>query len=162
MEGSGGIIGRAPYHWEGDLPTFDSLMTEVFSRRMGATFEPDEVTRLATWLDSVPALNIGGADEAAQRGRAHFTSAATGCSSCHSGALFTSGVRVNVGTGGTFKVPSLVGLGMRAPYMHDGCALTLEQRFSAGGICGGGELHGSTAQLSAAELSDLIAYLKTL
>ena len=34
----GGIIGRAPYHWDGDLPTFESLMTEVFSRRMGANF----------------------------------------------------------------------------------------------------------------------------
>lgn len=31
---------------------------------------------------------------------------------------------VNVGTGANFKVPSLLGVGSRAPYMHDGCAAT--------------------------------------
>ena len=159
----GGIIGRAPYHWDGDLPTFESLMTEVFSRRMGASFSAVEAGQVANWLESVPGLKTGGADEAAaQRGRIHFTSAATGCASCHSGSLFTSGAMADVGTGGTFKVPSLVGLGLRAPYMHNGCATTLQERFTAFGTCGGGDLHGSTSQLTASELSDLIAYLKTL
>ena len=158
----GGMIARAPYHWDGDLPTFESLMTEVFSRRMGATFTPIEATQVANWLDAVPALKTAAMDDAAERGRSHFTSTATGCASCHSGRLFTSGATVDVGTGGTFKVPSLVGLRMRAPYMHDGCAATLEERFSATETCGGGEVHGSTAHLTSDELSDLIAYLKTL
>ena len=47
----------------------------------------------------------------------------------------------------TFKVPSLLGVGARAPFMHDGCAATLEDRF---GACGGGDRHGNTSQLSAA------------
>ena len=57
------------------------------------------------------------------------------------------------------KVPSLVGVGGRAPYMHDGCAATLRDRF---GACGGGDNHGHTSQLSDAELADLIAYLDSL
>jgi hypothetical protein len=47
----------------------------------------------------------------------------------------------------------------RAPYLHDGCAATLADRF---GACGGGDRHGATSTLSSAELADLIAYLETL
>jgi mono/diheme cytochrome c family protein len=157
----GGIIGRAPYHWEGDLPSFESLMTEVFVRRMGATFSAGEATQLAAWLDSVSALKAGPGDEAARRGRDIFMSPETRCASCHSGPFFTSGVKIDVGTGGTFKVPSLVGLRMRAPYMHDGCAATLDERFSSID-CGGGDLHGKTSHLTAEQINDLIAYLATL
>jgi cytochrome c peroxidase len=65
-----------------------------------------------------------------------------------------------VGTGGTFQVPGLLGLALRAPYMHNGCAKTLDQRFEA--ACGGGDKHGVTSKLTKEQLADLIAYLKTL
>jgi cytochrome c peroxidase len=58
-----------------------------------------------------------------------------------------------------FKVPSLLGVAVRAPYMHDGCAATLRDRF---GACGGGDLHGKTSTLSETQLSDLIAFLESL
>jgi cytochrome c peroxidase len=35
---------------------------------------------------------------------------------------------VDVGTGSALQVPSLHGLALRAPYMHDGCAETLLDR----------------------------------
>ena len=57
------------------------------------------------------------------------------------------------------QVPSLLGLAVRAPYMHDGCAETLRDRFDA---CGGGEAHGHTAHLSEQQLSDLIAFLASI
>lgn len=66
---------------------------------------------------------------------------------------------VNVGTGGVFEVPSLLGVGARARFMHDGCAATLSNRF---GSCGGGDAHGVTSQLAAAELADLVSFLETL
>ena len=72
--------------------------------------------------------------------------------------LFTNNRREAVGPS-LFKVPSLVGVGGRAPYMHDGCAATLRDRF---GACGGGDKHGHTSQLSETELGDLIAYLESL
>ena len=64
-----------------------------------------------------------------------------------------------VGTGGPFQVPSLLGLSHRAPYMHDGCATTLLDRFTA---CGGGDAHGVVSQLATGEVANLVAYLESL
>jgi hypothetical protein len=58
-----------------------------------------------------------------------------------------------------FQVPSLLGIGTRGPFMHDGCAATLRDRFNP--ACGG-DKHGITGQLSPAQIDDLIAYLNTL
>jgi len=44
--------------------------------------------------------------------------------------------------------------------MHDGCGETLTERFT--GACGGGDLHGKTAQLDPVQLADLVMYLETL
>ena len=55
-------------------------------------------------------------------------------------------------------MPSLIGVGNRAPYMHDGCAATLAD----GSALGGGDQHGVTSTLTPADVSDLVAYLKTL
>lgn len=70
----------------------------------------------------------------------------------------TNNATVDVGTGGAFQVPPLVGLGWRAPFLHDGCAATLADRF---GSCATSQ-HGSTGSLSAGEIADLTAYLETL
>lgn len=56
-------------------------------------------------------------------------------------------------------MPSLRGIGLRAPFMHDGCAPTLHDRF---GACGGGDKHGVTSGLTPAQIDDLVAYLMTL
>lgn len=57
------------------------------------------------------------------------------------------------------QTPSLLGVSARPPYLHDGCAPTLADRF---GPCGGGDQHGKTSALGAADLDALIAYLETL
>jgi hypothetical protein len=57
------------------------------------------------------------------------------------------------------QIPSLRGLIWRAPYMHTGCAPTLADRFTAG--CGGTK-HGTIDHLTAADRTDLTAYLETL
>jgi hypothetical protein len=64
-----------------------------------------------------------------------------------------------VGTGLKAQVPSLQGVGWRAPFLHTGCAPTLADRF---GSCGGGDKHGHTSQLSAGDIADLTAFLETL
>jgi hypothetical protein len=65
-------------------------------------------------------------------------------------------------------VPSLVGVSWRAPYLHTGCAATLTDRFNLGLIdplsgepCVG-TMHGNTANLTATQVQDLVAYLETL
>jgi hypothetical protein len=47
----------------------------------------------------------------------------------------------------------------RAPFLHDGRAPTLTDRF---GPNGGGDLHGQTSQLSQSQIADLVNYLETL
>jgi mono/diheme cytochrome c family protein len=93
------------------------------------------------------------------RGRALFADEKVGCAGCHGGPRLTNNQMADVGTGGAFQVPSLIGLAARAPYQHDGCAATLRERFDP--ACGGAR-HGSTAGLAPAGLDDLIAYLQSL
>jgi CxxC motif-containing protein (DUF1111 family) len=87
--------------------------------------------------------------------------AASGCASCHLGAHLTNNQASDVGTGKAFQVPSLLRIGLRAPFMHDGCATTLKDRF-LNTACGGGDRHGKTSHLSEAQIDDLVAYLESL
>lgn len=158
----GGLLGTEPFHWDGDLRDFGHLVDEVLARRMGAPRPSAEQARhLARWVDGLPALRAATAtmSEAATRGRALFERTDVGCGTCHGGARMTNNQTVDVGTGGTFQVPSLVDLRWHAPYLHNGCAATLRDRF---GACGGGDRHGRTSTLTSAQLDDLVAYLETL
>jgi mono/diheme cytochrome c family protein len=159
----GGLSGTEPFHWDGDMKDFPKLVNDVFVGRMAGPAPSDaQSAAMLHWLDSVPELpNPPPAEPAAvARGRAIFNGAA-GCATCHSGEHFTNNLSVDVGTaqGLALQVPSLRGVGWRAPFLHDGCAPTLADRF---GSCGGGDKHGHTAQLLPANVSDLIAYLESL
>ncbi|WP_437781267.1 c-type cytochrome [Sorangium sp. So ce1097] len=159
---AGGIAATAPLHWDGDMTDFGVIMSEVFERRMGGQRQSDErVAAFAAWLDTIKAVPLSEpADEdAVRRGEALFNDQAVGCASCHAGEKLTDNRTVDVGTGKAFQVPSLRGLAARAPYMHDGCAATLHDRF---GPCGGGDKHGVTSTLTPAQIDDLVAYLETL
>jgi mono/diheme cytochrome c family protein len=157
----GGLLGTAPFHWDGDMSSFGHLVDDVMTGRMGGFSVSDEYAQaLARWIDKQPALILPAIDAAAvARGKLVFASSETKCATCHSGDAFTNNQGADVGTGGVFQVPSLRGLGLRAPYMHDGCAKTIEQRFDP--ACGGTK-HGETAQLTATQIADLSAYLRTL
>ncbi len=162
MTVAGGISGRAPYHWDGDLASFSDLVTTVYNQRMGGPgLVMDQVTATQSWMNAIPSLpGLVGDPDAVARGQALFTDSTHGCALCHNGAQLTNDrANVDVGTGGAFKVPSLIGLAYTAPYLHDGCAATLADRF---GSCGGGDLHGVTSTLTPDQLADLIAYLDSL
>jgi cytochrome c553 len=157
----GTIAGTAPYHWPGDEPTLNVLVNDVYTVRMdGAPLNTAEMGAITGWVQNVAAPPAPSWVDAASadRGKALFESAAIGCATCHSGAKFTNNLTMDVGTGGAFQVPPLVGVGWRTPLMHDGCATTLADRF---GACATPQ-HGSTGTLSQQNVSDLIAYLETL
>jgi hypothetical protein len=161
----GGIAASAPFHWDGDMRDLRHLMTEVFSTRMGGSLVADDhVQALAGWLDRLPAATAGPAGDAAasERGRALFNDAAVACATCHGGPRFSNNATMDVGTGKPFQVPSLLGVGSRAPYMHDGCAPTLKLRFRSTDACSGGDKHGKTRHLTDPQLNDLIAFLESL
>lgn len=158
----GGILATLPLHWDGDLPDTEAVMDEVFATRMGGEPVPPELrAAFDRWVDTLPSVPTSPSvdPQAVARGRVVFESDEVGCAECHSGPRLTDNRTVDVGTGGPFQVPSLRDLSLRAPYMHDGCAKTLADRFTD---CGGDERHGRTAHLDAGELADLVAYLESL
>ncbi len=160
----GGIASTAPYHWRGTLDSMGPLLADTFVSRMGGTM-PSALVRddLTAFLDAQPARKapaLALADPArVAKGKAVFAAAA--CTSCHAGDHLTDNLTVDVGTGGSFQVPSLIGVAARAPYMHSGCAPTLRSRFTDS-ACGGGATHGSASTLAPEDLDSLIEYLQTL
>ncbi len=156
-----GLAQTAPFHWEGDLPSVNSVMSRVFVGRMGGVNQsPPRLAALRDWLFALrPPRPMRSADDpAVVRGQALFESAA--CTSCHSGPVLSNNHNADVGKGRSLQVPALLGVAYRAPFMHDGCAKTLFDRFDP--ACGGGELHGRVAELGDPEIADLVAYLESL
>jgi cytochrome c len=157
----GTVQGTAPYHWGGEMQDFPTLVADVFQSRMsGPVLADDQTAALSGWVNRIPApVAPAPLDPAsAARGKTLFEGSAS-CSSCHGGAKLTNNASVDVGTGQAFQVPSLLGVGYREPFMHDGCASTLKDRFD--GTCGG-DLHGTILGLSDQDRSDIVAYLQTL
>jgi hypothetical protein len=157
-----GLEGTAPFHWDGDLPTFSHLMQDVFRGRMAGPGETAaREVALEQYVYGIPRRVAvrAVADAAALRGKALFESKDVGCSECHSGPKLTNGESENIGREEALQVPSLIAVSARAPYMHDGCAATLLDRFDP--VCGGSR-HGNVEGLEPSDLDDLVAYLETL
>jgi len=159
---AGGVLATEPLHWDGDMDHFATLIDSVFVNRMGGPRPQDmRVSAIGRWIDSLPPPHLGMPVDAsaAERGRALFEDEDVGCTDCHSGARMTNNQSMDVGTGGTFQVPSLVGVSARAPFLHDGRAATLHDRFRSSGEA---DRHGRTSHLTSTEIDDLVAYLETL
>ncbi|WP_437590030.1 cytochrome-c peroxidase [Sorangium sp. So ce1000] len=158
----GGILKTAPLHWSGDLPDLEGLMGEVFVSRMGGQ-KPGKrrLDLMARYLDSLPAFPASPPedDAAVARGEVLFHDKKVGCAECHGGTMLTNNRNESVGKGELLQVPSLIGISGRAPFMHDGCAATLRDRFDP--LCGGDD-HGDISGLGSAQLDDLVAYLESL
>jgi hypothetical protein len=148
----GGLLKTAPYHWEGELASISALLDETLVHRMGGDPVPGTVaSALGDWLNSIPARQGAPVDAL---GAQYFMS--DGCSSCHSGTTLTNNATVDVGTGGAYQVPSLRAVSWRGPWLHDGCAKTLKDRFSK-------DCHGDThAPVPADHVDALVAFLKSL
>jgi hypothetical protein len=146
---AGGVMSTAPFHWAGDHHDLRALMADTFVQRMGGVM-PDtaHLDALGRFLDAIPAPapRAGVVDEAL--GHAAFVKA--NCQTCHAGPRMVSGSTMSVGRGEAFQVPMLVGVSRRGPWMHDGCAKTLRDRFSDT-ACGGNR-HGDVSRLSSEEL----------
>lgn len=156
----GGVAQTAPFHWDGDLADMNALMTEVFEKRMGQQpLDFDQLDKVIDWIDGLAPLPSPRTRETGlAAGRAAFEKA--GCADCHEGERLQGSGSHDVGTGKPMQVPSLLGVGARAPLMHDGCAATLEARFEDE-TCGGND-HGNVGALSDAEMADLLRYLREI
>jgi mono/diheme cytochrome c family protein len=152
----GGLSGTAPFHWSGNELDMGALLDDVLVSRMSGPKESaPRQQALLDWLDGQGVLPAPPSDATkVALGQATFNAR---CASCHAGAQGTNNTTVDVGTGGAFQVPRLHELWYRAPFIHDGRAATLADRFGPAG----GTNHGDTSTLSTQELDDLLAYLRS-
>lgn len=153
----GGLLETAPFHWKGELPDIASVLHSTLEIRMGGTLPIGVSAKdIGDWLETIPSRKPLWRTKVTDTSRGQAIFAQAGCGSCHSGPAFTNNRAFDVGTGGTFQVPSLRALRFRGPWMHDGCAATLAQRFTP--ECGG-KAH---SQVDAADVPELVKYLETL
>jgi hypothetical protein len=165
----GGVVtNTAPYHWNGDLPTLGALCDEVFTHRMGGGKVTDKQEPIvAHWMNALPRVPVREDLSATQiaAGKALFDGTA-GCTSCHVGGTGSLTENQNIGKtdidgkSNPMQVPSLIDVIDRAPYMHDGCAATLMDRFT-NPSCGGSN-HGNVSSLSGTDLNNISVYLESL
>jgi cytochrome c peroxidase len=131
--------------------------------------EQHAVVEFLKWIRHRPSpfhrLADGSPDPIAQAGKKLFEDPRVGCSTCHPPPLFTTKKLYDVGTRGpedrrdAFDTPSLRELYRTAPYLHDGRAATLRGVLTT---FNRKDRHGHTAHLSADEIADLAAYLRSL
>ncbi|MBZ4414951.1 c-type cytochrome [Myxococcus sp. RHSTA-1-4] len=170
------VTKTGPFHWSGEFPTLRDFLDATVRKRMGGSaLDTVMVSQLSSFIDVIPAPdNPHKRDvltEAQARGAQVFKKAA--CDSCHEGETLTNNKQADVGTfiisgpiqddANVRKVglntPSLLGLARTAPYLHDGSATSLKDRFVQSRQS---NKHGATSQLSDAEIDDLVEYLRTL
>lgn len=156
----GTLAGTAPYHWDEGDATMRAVLDSVYTTRMaGKALQAPEAMSVSRWLEALPAPPPMSEDHAKiEKGKSIFNGSGE-CSACHSGpTLAGQGLR-DVGLEEKMSTPSLRGLAWRPPFLHTGCAGTLEERFTK---CSAPDAHGKTSHLTTVERADLIEYLKSL
>ena len=147
-----------PFHWDGDMKDLSTLVDHVFVERMtGPKLDAKQVEALGNYLFALPPPpRLRSVLDVSPRGRELFEKK---CVTCHSGAMMTNNQSLDVGTGGKFQVPSLIGVAWRGPWIHNGCARTLFDRFDP--ACGG-DHHAELGALNDADRSFLVEYMESL
>jgi hypothetical protein len=119
-----GLAGTAPFHWDGELPDFAALVTEVHEGRMAEMIQtPERAEAFEHWVTGLAAAPVRTMDDMASSGRDLFVQYK--CDTCHSGAKTTNNQSMVAGWGDSLQVPSLHAIALHPPYMHDGRAATL-------------------------------------
>jgi cytochrome c peroxidase len=163
-----GAVDTGPYSWAGGKTLKDNIKGIIVNRMKGPAPTDEQLDRLVAYVESLefpanPNLNKDGtpsaaAPAAAKRGYQVFLKAS--CNSCHTPPVFSKKDNEDIGSGGSFSVPSLRGLAGTAPYFHDGRFPTLRALLPA-------KLHylkemGSTEKISDKEIEDLLVFLNLL
>lgn len=147
-----------PYHWDGTMKDLHMIADHVFTERMsGPQLTPPQVDALGKYLFALPApAPLRAEADVTPVGRQLFEAK---CATCHAGSMKTNNMTLDVGTGGKFQVPSLVGVAWRGPWIHDGCATTLIDRFRPD--CGG-NAHAELKGIDDFAKSALVEYMESL
>ena len=167
-----GVRFLAPYGRDGRIASLrDFTRNVIVGEFAGAEPDPLILDALVSYMQDIeflpnPRLQSGGrlgtgAGDAERRGEALFQRPfahmeGQSCASCHiPSAAFVDHRQHDVGSGGLFKTPTLLGLLSRTPYFHDGRYATVEEaidhfdrNFGLG--------------LSDQDKADLLAYLRVI
>lgn len=168
------LLSTAPFHWSGEFSNISAFNLHTITERMGGKgLDTPSAAMLDKFIDTMPLpenpLRTAMATDQVRAGQAAFEKAQ--CATCHTGDLFTNNENKDVGTlrlsgqnpdNGVvtregFNVPSLLGIGRTAPYLHDGSSLTLSSR-----VFTNDARHGNTGLLNDQEKADLLVYLRSL
>ncbi len=171
-----GVTETGPWTWHGWQQDLDeSIQNSFVSTMQGSAVTTEDIQAVRAYLASLRNLDnpfrsaANSSDSASLRiiqlGEKLFHSSEVGCGNCHSGPRFTDGEIHDVGLGSEsdkyqgFNTPSLVGVYAKVRLLHDGRSKSLEDALTnwhSPSEIGGG------AELTTEQLSQLIAYLKTL
>lgn len=170
------VAGTEPFKWNGKNPSLEVQCGPRFAKVLMRTdpIPEKQLHDLTTYIKSLPPprnpRTIGNGPTSAQgRGREIFFATKTPggkeipyqkrCSSCHRPPLYTVKLSFDVGTGGDFDTPHLLGIATTAPYLHDGRAQSLEEIWT---VYSTNDSHGVTSYMNKEQLNDLVEFLKTL
>lgn len=150
-----GMVGQAPYHRAGDVPSFEDLMNALSEQMASPPLGTEALRAAERWLTRLPAPPSGPVVDpaAVERGRVVFETA--GCAGCHEGELGTDHRSHRV-EDRELQTPPLRGIALRAPYLYDGRAPVLRAAFATPSDV---TSHGATFVFEAGEIADLEAYL---
>jgi YVTN family beta-propeller protein len=162
-----GVGETGPWAWNGQQTDLRSQIHKSVTVTMQGKELPSDDPRLdalAAYLQSLsppPALDLARTtrdDVQIERGQNVF--GRTGCTECHREPTYTTPRAYDVGLrdeldSRNFNPPSLRGLSQRETYFHDGRATELRQVFEQ-------FEHGGAGTLSPSELTDLLAFLRSL
>lgn len=158
-----GVWQTAPYLWDNSASTISDAVSRMLAVEMrGARLQGRDRDALEAFVLSLPPFDRGRVAEdgtpiepvtlSARRG---YAVAEKSCFGCHKPPAYVRLLRYDVGTGGSFAVPTLRGASAGGPYGHDGRWPDLEATIRA--IAQAKEI-----ALTPDEISQLIDYLKLL
>ncbi|MEZ6058533.1 MAG: cytochrome c peroxidase, partial [Planctomycetaceae bacterium] len=156
-----GVHQTPPWAWTGASNSLAEQVEKSIRTTMhGPPVTADQVSDIVAYLETLtPPPAIRQPDEpAVVRGGKQF--ATLGCAKCHTPPAYTSDGVYDVGlvdeAGRTeFNPPSLLGVGHRSRFLHDGRASTLRDLFHV-------HQHQLKEPLADAAVDDLIAFLESL
>jgi cytochrome c peroxidase len=171
-----GVAGTEPFKWNGKNASLEIQCGPRFAKVLMRTdpIPQRDLLDLTTFIKSQPPQRVtrnedGTLTQQQERGKTIFfaTKTMTGkeiphekrCATCHRPPLYSVRLSFDIGTGGTFDTPHLLGVANTAPYLHDGRALSLEEIWT---LYSTNDSHGVTSYMNKIQLNDLVEFLKTL
>ncbi len=155
---AGQVSRTPPFTWTLGTPSIEHEAAATSKDRMGGSgLDHGQAIEVAAWIDYTrrPSPPTRVLERDVKQGEDLFLDDALGCADCHPPPGYTDGKAYALATDEPITTPSLLGVGARGPYFHDGRSLDLFDVLEDPWM--------STAfQLSAEEQRQLVVFLQSL